>query len=121
MSKITVGDISIDVVKKDIKNLHLGVYPPDGRLRIAAPLKLETDSVRLFAVSKLKWIKKQKEKFEAQERLPPREYISGESHYFRGRRYLLNVVHHNAPPSVKIRNKKYIDLFVREGLSLIHI
>ncbi len=113
MSKITIGNLSIDVIKKDIKNLHLGVYPPDGRVRIAAPLKTADDSVRLYAVSKLKWIKNQRKKFQEQERLPKREFISGESHYFQGKRYLLNVIEHHAPPRIEIKKKKYIDLYVR--------
>ncbi len=114
MHQIQVGNISIDVVRKDIKNLHLGVYPPNGRVRIATPLKIDDEAVRLFAVSKMAWIKKQQLKFETQERQSERRFVSGESHYFRGRRYLLNVIYHNAPPKVEIR-KKSIDLYVREG------
>lgn len=112
-----IGDLLIDVVKKDIKNLHLGVYPPDGRVRIASPSKVSDESIRLFAISKLSWIKKQQAKFQAQSRQSPREYVSGESHYYKGDRYLLNVIYHQAPPKVVIRNKTYIDLYVREGSS----
>lgn len=115
MQKITVGNISIDVVRKDIKNLHLGVYPPNGRVRIASPLKIDDEAVRLFAISKMAWIKKQKIKFETQERQTERRFVSGESHYYNGNRYLLNVIYHNATPKVEIRNKTYIDLYVREG------
>ncbi|MBU3968042.1 MAG: M48 family metallopeptidase [Euryarchaeota archaeon] len=114
MHQITVGNISIDVVRKDIKNLHLGVYPPKGRVRIATPLKIDDEAVRLFAISKLAWIKKQKLKFETQERQLERRFVSGESHYYRGRRYLLNVIYHKAAPRVEIR-KNNIDLYVREG------
>ena len=112
-----IGDLLIDVVKKDIKNLHLGVYPPDGRVRIASPSKVSDESIRLFAISKLSWIKKQQAKFQAQSRQSPREYVSGESHYYKGDRYLLNVIYHQAAPKVVIRNKTYIDLYVREGSS----
>ena len=115
MQKITVGNISIDVVRKDIKNLHLGVYPPKGRVRIASPLKIDDEAVRLFAISKMSWIKKQKLKFEVQERQSQRRFVSGESHYYNGNRYLLNVIYHNAAPKVEIRNKTYIDLYVRVG------
>lgn len=115
MQKITVGNISIDVVRKDIKNLHLGVYPPNGRVRIASPLKIDDEAVRLFAISKMAWIKKQQLKFETQERQTERRFVSGESHYYKGNRYLLNVIYHNAAPKVEIRNKTYIDLYVREG------
>jgi len=113
--QITVGDLLIDVVRKDIKNLHLGVYPPHGRVRIATPLKVDDERVRLFAISKLHWIKKQQAKFQAQVRQSPREFVSGESHYFQGHRYLLNVVYHKSAPKVIIRNKTYLDLYVREG------
>lgn len=115
MHQITLGNISIDVVRKDIKNLHLGVYPPKGRVRIASPLKIDDEAVRLFAISKMAWIKKQQLKFEVQERQSERRFVSGESHYYKGKRYLLNVIYHNAAPKVEIRNKTYIDLYVRVG------
>lgn len=115
MHKITVGNISIDVVRKDIENLHLGVYPPKGRVRIASPLKIDDEAVRLFAISKMAWIKKQQLKFETQQRQSKRQFISGESHYYKGKRYLLNVIYHNAAPKVEIRNKNRIDLYVRVG------
>jgi len=118
MHQITVNDIVIDVVRKDIKNLHLAVYPPTGRVRIATPLNIDDESVRLFAISRLAWIKKEQEKYEAQERQSAREYISGESHYFKGSRYLLNVVYQKGNPKVVIRNKTTIDLYVREGSNI---
>lgn len=117
MHQISVSDILIDIVRKDIKNLHLGVYPPTGRVRVAAPLRVDDEAVRLFAVSRLPWIKKQKRKFESQARETERQYVSGESHYFEGNRYLLNLVEHNAPPLIRIRNKKYIDLCMRPNSS----
>jgi predicted metal-dependent hydrolase len=118
MHQITVGNISIDVVRKDIKNLHLGVYPPNGRVRIASPLKIDDEAVRLFAISKMAWIKKHQLKFEAQQRQSERQFVSGESHYYNGNRYLLNIIYHNAAPKVEIRNKTYIDLYVRVGSTL---
>ena len=117
MSKISISDITIDVVRKDIKNMHLAVYPPNGRVRVAAPLRIDDEAVRLFAISKLSWIKKQKRKFEGQDRQPPREYLSRESHYFQGKRYLLRVIEHDAAPKVVLKSKTYIDLYVREGTS----
>jgi predicted metal-dependent hydrolase len=117
MKQITVSDIKIDVISKDIKNIHLGVYPPSGRVRIAAPLKMNEDAIRLFAISKLGWIKRHRQKFACQERIAPREYKQRESHYFRGRRYLLNIIEAQAPPKVVIRNKTYLDLFIRPGAS----
>jgi predicted metal-dependent hydrolase len=113
--QITVNDLVIDVVRKDIKNLHLAVYPPDGRVRVAAPLLVNDEAVRLYAISKLAWIRRQQAKFERQERQSAREYVSGESHYYRGRRYLLNVVYHDGPPQVVLPSNTRIDLFVRTG------
>ena len=91
MSQMVISGIEIEVIKKDIKNLHLAVYPPNGRVRIAAPLKMTEDVIRVFAISKLSWIKKQQKQFEEQPRQSSRNYISGESHYFKGTRYLLRV------------------------------
>jgi len=117
-SKLIINDLTIDVIKKDIKNIHVAVYPPDCNIRIAAPNKLDDDAIRLFAISKISWIKKNIKKLENQERQTPRDYVSGESHYFQGRRYLLNVIKANTPPKVILRNKKYIDLHIRENTSL---
>ncbi|MBN3951305.1 MAG: M48 family metallopeptidase [Nostoc sp. NMS7] len=115
MHQITVGELVIDVARKDIKNLHLAVYPPDGRVRIATPLNIDDEAVRLFAISKLAWIEKHKANFETQERQSKREFVSGESHYFQGKRYLLNVIYGLGNPKVEVRNNTYIDLYVREG------
>ncbi len=115
MKQITVSEIKIDVISKDIKNIHLGVYPPTGRVRIAAPLKMTDDAIRLFAISKLGWIKRHRLKFVGQERIVPREYKQRESHYFRGRRYLLNIIEAQAPPKIVIRSKTYLDLYIRPG------
>ncbi len=114
--QIKVSGLTVDVVRKDIKNLHLAVYPPIGRVRVAAPLRVSDEAVRLAVISRLSWIKKQKSKFTNQARQSEREYVSGESHYFQGRRYRLNVVYQTGGSSrVAIRNKSSIDLYVREG------
>ena len=110
MHQITVSNIIIDVVRKDIKNLHLAVYPPNGRIRIAAPLNIDDEAVRLFAISKLSWIKKHQTNFDAQERQSVREYISGESHYYNGKRYLLNVIYRKGVPKVELRRKNLLNL-----------
>jgi predicted metal-dependent hydrolase len=115
MGQITISDITIDVVRKDILNIHLAVYPPLGRVRLAAPLNVSDDAIRLFAVSKLAWIKRNQRKFEGQERIAPREFKNRESHYFRGQRYLMNIIEVDAPPKVILKNKTYIDLYVRPG------
>jgi len=113
MHQINVNNIVIYVVRKDIKNLHLSVYPPSGRVRIAAPTKVDDEAVRLFAISKMSWIKKNQAKYINQQRQPERKYVSGESHYFRGQRYLLNIINHTGYPRIAIRNKKFIDLYVK--------
>ena len=110
---IELGGLTLDVVKKDIKNIHLSVYPPTGRLRIAAPLRMSLESIRLFAISKLGWIKQQQRKLREQDREQPREYLDRESHYVWGRRYLLKVAAHDGAPSVEIKHRQLL-LRVRE-------
>jgi predicted metal-dependent hydrolase len=113
-TQIELDDIKIDVVFKDIKNVHLSVYPPNGRVRIAAPLRMNADTIRAFAISKLSWIRQQQEKIQAQERETPREYLCRESHYLWGKRYLLDVVEANSRPDVQLEHAKMI-LQVRPG------
>jgi predicted metal-dependent hydrolase len=112
--QILLGEIALDVVKKDIKNIHLSVYPPTGAVRIAAPLRMNLDTIRIFAISKLGWIKKQRQKLQEQERETPREYLDRESHYFQGKRYLLKVIEKDAVPSVALKHSTII-LCVRPG------
>ena len=116
MGKLVVADIEVQLIKKNIKNLYLSVLPPDGRVRISAPAKMDDEAIRLFVVSRLPWIKKQRAKFQNQKRQPEREFVSGESHYLWGERYLLNVIYTNKrKQGVEVRNKTYLDLFVREN------
>lgn len=117
MEQITINNIKIDLVRKDIKNIHLAVYPPTGRVRIAAPLITSEDAIRLFVISKLGWIKRNQRKIEGQERITPREFKQRESHYFQGRRYLLNIIERNLPPKVILQNKTFIDLYIRPNTS----
>ena len=111
---IELGGITLDVLRKDIKNVHLSVYPPSGRVRISAPARMSLDTVRLFAISKLGWIRQQQRKLRDQERETEREYVDRESHYVWGRRYLLKVVEAEAAPRVTLRQSKMI-LSVRPG------
>src|SRR6266700_2610624 len=108
LTKIALGEIAVEVVKKDIKNLHLSVYPPAGRVRISAPLRMNLDTIRVFAISKLSWIKRQQKKLREQERETPREYLDRESHYVWGKRYLLKVVEEGSTPRVELRHNKMI-------------
>lgn len=79
---------------------------------------LEEETLRLFVLSKLTWIKNQQRKFQQQERQSPRDYIERESHYFQGKRYLLRVTEANKPPRVLLKSTTYLDLYLRPGSSL---
>jgi predicted metal-dependent hydrolase len=115
--QIHVSGLTVDVVRKAIKNLHLGVYPPDGRVRVAVPLTVSDEAVRLAVIGKLGWIKRQRKGFEGQARQSERAMVSGESHYFLGRRFRLRVTEQDGPPKVFLRNRSIIDLQVRPGTS----
>jgi predicted metal-dependent hydrolase len=103
-----LGEIAVDVVLKDIKNIHLSVHPPGGKVRIAAPLRMDLDTIRVFAITKLAWVKNQQKKLREQERETPREYLDRESHYVWGKRYLLKLVEKEAAPSVELKHNKMI-------------
>ena len=108
---LKVKDIDILVYKKDIKNFHLNVLPPDGKVRVSVPKSVSDETVKLFVIRKFPWIKKQIQQFKEQERQTKREYVSGESHYFKGQRYILRVEEAKRP-KIEIRNKKYIYFYV---------
>jgi len=107
-SQLTLGDLAVDVVLKDIKNVHLSVYPPTGRVRISAPKRMSLDTIRVFAISKLDWIKRQQTKLRVQERETPRDYVDRESHYVWGKRYLLTVSECDAPPSIELKHSRML-------------
>lgn len=117
MQQIELGNIKIDVELKNIKNIHLSVYPPNGKVRISAPDRMALDTIRVFAISKLQWIKKQQEAFKNQERETPREYLTKESHYFKAKRYLLKVIEHNAKPKVILKHSE-IELYIRPNSTI---
>jgi len=110
---ITVSGLKVEIVRKDIKNLHLGVYPPLGRVRVAVPLRVKDDAVRLAVIGKLGWIKRQRACFDTQQRQSRREMVSGESHYFLGRRYRLRVIYREGAPKVILG--KRIELHLPPG------
>ena len=112
--QVKLGDIAVDVVLKDIKNVHLSVHPPTGRVTISAPSRMSLDTIRVFAISKLSWIKQQQRKLQEQERETPREYLDRESHYVWGKRYLLKVIEADQPPSVELSHSRMV-LRVRPG------
>lgn len=115
MSKITVSNIEIEIVRKNIKNIHLSVHAPDGRVRMSVPLRFSNKEAYSFAESKINWIKKHREKFKNKEIEAEKEYISGETHYYEGKPYILNVIYTDHSSKVSIRDEKYIDLYVKEG------
>ncbi|MBF0273326.1 MAG: M48 family metallopeptidase [Magnetococcales bacterium] len=114
---ITVSGIQVEVVRKAIKNLHLGVYPPHGRVRVAVPLVINDEAVRLAVIDKLVWIKRQQAKFADQPRQSQREMVNGESHYYLGRRYRLRVHEKKGPAHVVVGGVAFLDMFVLPGTS----
>ncbi len=109
VTQLKLGDIAVDVVLKDIKNVHLSVYPPTGRVRISAPSRMSLDTIRVFAISKLGWIKQQQTKLREQERETPREYLDRESHYVWGKRYLLTGrSKSDAAPTVELKHSRLL-------------
>jgi len=113
-----VAGIEVELVQKEIKNLHLAVYPPDGRVRLAAPKDVNHKTLELYVISKIPWIRKQQRRFARIDRQSVRQYVNRESHYFLGRRYLLRVYESDHPyryPKIERKTKTYIDLFVRNN------
>ncbi len=114
---IELGDICLNVIHKDIKNVHLSVHPPQGRVTISAPLRMDLETIRLFSISKLGWIRKQQTKLRNQKRETPREYVNRESHYYLGQRYLMKVEEQNTVPKVVLKHGT-IELYVRPHSSV---
>lgn len=112
MQEIQLGDITVEVTQKDIKNVHLSVYPPFGKVKIAAPNRMDLDTIRIYAITKLGWIRKQQTKIKSQKREAPREYLSKESHYYLGKRYLLKIIEQNAAPIIKLKHNT-IEMYIR--------
>lgn len=113
-SHLTVAGIHVDIIYKNIKNLHIGVYPPEGRVRVAAPLRLDDDAVRLALVQRLSWIKRQRQQFKSADRQSQREMVSGESHYVWGNRYRLKIVERPGTADVEIEGDR-LTLYVPTG------
>lgn len=114
MDKLQIGNVSITVIKKNIKNMYIRVLPPDGKVQITAPHSTEDDAIRMFAISRISWIKKQRENFEGQARQTKRQYVTGESYYVWGRRYRLDVQYSNVRNNVSLKDGRLI-LQVRPG------
>jgi predicted metal-dependent hydrolase len=113
---IQLGEISIAVTRKDIKNVHLTVHPPDGRVTLTAPTSTRLEVARAYAISKLGWIRQQQAALRSQARETPRKFVERESHFLWGRRYLLSIRYADVKPSVSLDHKR-ITLTVRPGSS----
>lgn len=118
--EIQIAGIAVEVVRKEIKHLHVGVYPPAGRVRVAAPLRLDDEGVRLAVVSRLGWIRRKQKGFAGQDRQSQRELVTGESHYFQGRRYLLAVKECDGAAQVRLVGKSSLELRVPSGFDHAH-
>ncbi len=115
---ITVSGIDVQIIRKNIKNLHLAVYPPEGNVRVAAPEHITDENVRLAVVSKLSWIKRQQKDFQDQPRQSAREYVSGECHYYQGRRYRLELIEVDKKPSIKLLKSGKLKMYVKPNASI---
>jgi len=111
---IRLGDIAIEVKRKDIKHVHLSVHPPDGRVTLSAPTATRLEVARAYAISKLGWIREQQQRLAKQARETPRQFIGRESHFLWGRRYLMVIKYQEAKPSVSLDHKRIL-LTVRPG------
>ncbi|MBK5944757.1 M48 family metallopeptidase [Halorhodospira halophila] len=118
--RIEIRGIAVDVDRKPIKNLHVGVYPPDGYVRVAAPERMDDEAIRLAVVARLRWIQRQQKGFVKQARQSQRQFVTGESHYFRGKRYNLDVVEGGGNASVRVRGNRVIELCVRPETTREH-
>ncbi len=116
---LTIAGINVDVVYKDIKNLHIGVYPPIGRVRVAAPRQLNDDQVRLAVVQRLPWIKRHRDQLRSAQRQSIREMVTGESHYVWGSRYRLKVIERHGRAHVELDRDRLL-LYVPEGTDAEH-
>ncbi|MDP8234372.1 MAG: SprT family zinc-dependent metalloprotease [Candidatus Saelkia tenebricola] len=116
--QIILDSIYIDVLYKKIKNLYIVINPLLGKVRISAPKKMSSKTVRTFAISRLEWIKKHQTKFLQQKQEPPLKYLSNEKHYFKGKHYTLNIINHKSPSKVEIINENQINLYLRNRSSL---
>jgi predicted metal-dependent hydrolase len=114
VKQIDLGTVRVDVHFKDIKNLHLSVQPPEGRVTVSAPARMTLESVRLFAIRKLTWIKAQQRLLQSQEREAPREFVSNESHFVWGKRYLMAVREVEGGPTIQLEHSRLV-LGIRPG------
>lgn len=112
---IEVADMAVEVERKWIKNLYLRVSPTDARIRVSAPMMMSEETIQRFVLSKEAWIRQRVKRIGEKKQPTPREYISGEAHYYKGHSYRLKVIYNNGPAKVETESNEYIILYVREG------
>ncbi|MCP3139328.1 M48 family metallopeptidase [Pyxidicoccus xibeiensis] len=113
---LQIGEIAIEMTRKDVKHVHLSVHPPAGRVSLVAPRATRVEVARAYAISKMGWIREQRARLKAQARETPRRFVERESHYVWGRRYLLTLVEADEKPGVCLGHSR-ITLRVRPGTS----
>ncbi|MEI6221955.1 MAG: SprT family zinc-dependent metalloprotease [bacterium] len=116
-TQLQLGSVDAYIVRKQIKHVHVSVLPPHGKVRITAPSDMHVDTIRTLLAVRLPWIKKQQAKFSNQERQSKREFVSGETHYYFGKQYRLEVIFVNTVPKVSLKGKTKIQLQVRPDAS----
>ncbi|NLV36488.1 MAG: M48 family metallopeptidase [Clostridiaceae bacterium] len=114
MTRLQIEEISIEVEWKRIKNLYLRVYPPDGRVHISAPIRMDGNAILMFAKSRLEWIRKQQARIKGRKALVPKEFVTGERHPFMGKDYPLNLLERESKPEV-IPDGDFLIMYVRPG------
>ena len=113
-----IAEFDIQVERKPIKNIHLSVYPPDARVHVSVPDYMREDDISMFLYSKLAWIRNQAENVRQQDRQDEREFVSGESHYLFGNRYLLKVIPTSAGRTGISKKVKYIEMYARPNATI---
>lgn len=109
---LDIAGLRVELVRKSIKNLHLGVYPPDGRVRVAAPRTVSDEAVRLAVITRMGWINRQRNKFLRQARQSEREYVSGETHFHLGQRYRVRLIEQPGASHVRLTSDRRLELIV---------
>lgn len=113
--QIKVAEFTVEVERKNIKNIYLRVCPPDGMVRLSSPKNVSTESLQQFVISKEDWIRKKIKKVQSQVRTPKLEYVNGERHYVQGRKYILHLFEVDRTPGVLLRDNGFMELYVRPG------
>ena len=114
---LDIATIEVEIVRKNIKTLRIGVFPPTGRVRVSAPISYEKHLIESVVLRKLTWIRQQQEAFKKQDRQTPREAVTGESYFYKGNRYNLKVVSGKARGILKIKSAKILELAISESSS----